>query len=86
LYDGRSIGVQSFKEHVAGVNLDEIRKRHKEALQTESKGFAEDGTGRAAIWAGTGVGLVKQEQPAAEIVEEVRAGIAKALEAANARL
>jgi nitronate monooxygenase len=86
LYDGRSIEVESFKDHVAGVEIEEIRKRHKEAMQTESKGFAEDGSGRAAMWAGTGVGLVKKEQPAAEIVEEVRAGIVKALEAANARL
>lgn len=85
-YDGRSFRMQSFKEHSEGVDIDEIRKRHSNAIKEDSRGFAEDLSGRAAAWAGTGVGLVKREQPAKEIVESVRSGIVAALEAAKARL
>lgn len=85
-YDGRSFRIQSFKEHSEGVHIDEIRKRHSSAIKDDSRGFAEDLSGRAAAWAGTGVGLVRREQSAEEIVESVRSGIIAALEAARARL
>lgn len=53
-YDGRSFRTKSFRDHQEGVNLEEIRRRHAEASQSPSKGFASDGSGRAATWAGTG--------------------------------
>lgn len=53
-YDGRSIRTESFRDHQAGVHLDEIRRRYAEASQSPSNGFARDGGGRAATWAGTG--------------------------------
>ena len=85
-YDGRSIVMESFDDHVKGVEIGEIRRLHAEALKADDAGFGQDGKGRAAIWAGTGLGLVNKVQPAAEIVEEVRSAAVKALEVAKARL
>lgn len=85
-YDGRSFRVQSFKDHSEGVQIDEIRKCYSIAVKEDNRGFAEDLSGVAATWAGTGVGLVKTEQSAKDIVESVRSGIIAALEAAKARL
>lgn len=102
-YDGRSISNQSFQDFQHGVDIHEIRRRHAEDVKGDHAGFANDGVGRAATWAGTGedltpmeglmltvdtagVGLVKREQPAAEIVEEVRQDILTAFEAAQSKL
>ena len=85
-YDGRSIIMKSFNEHQDGVGIEDIRKRHNEAVKEDNAGFDEDGKGRAAIWAGTGVGFVKKVQSAAEIVEEVRSGAAEALKGAASKL
>jgi nitronate monooxygenase len=57
-----------------------------EAAKEDHGGFGVRGKGRAAMWAGTGVGLVNKVQPAGEIVEEVRSAAVKAIEAAKARL
>lgn len=71
-YDGRSIVVQSYEDHANGVGLEEIQKLHNEAVSGEDKGFAIGRKGRAAIWAGTGVGIVKEVEGAADIVEKTR--------------
>ncbi|KAI7316028.1 inosine monophosphate dehydrogenase [Hortaea werneckii] len=71
-YDGRSLIMESWKDHLNGVSLDEVRKSHAEAVKAEDRGYAVDGKGRAAIWAGSGVGLVRKEQSAAAIMEDVR--------------
>ena len=86
LYDGRSLRTESFADHENGVGIDDIRDRHREAVKLGDAGYGEGGKGRAATWAGTGVGLVKEEQRAADIVEEVRNGIVAALDAVKARL
>ncbi|KAF2480818.1 hypothetical protein BDY17DRAFT_302449 [Neohortaea acidophila] len=85
-YDGRSILMQSWADHESGVGIEEIRKRHKEALKDDDKGFNADRSGRAVMWAGTGVGLVKKVQPAAEIVEEVRSTAAARLKEVASKL
>lgn len=85
-YDGRGIVMESWSDHLAGVGIEEIRERHAAAVEGEDKGFGSHGKGRAAMWAGTGVGLVKKEQSAAEIVEEVRGAIKPALERAGAHV
>jgi nitronate monooxygenase len=72
VYDGRSLLVQSWKDHLDGVSIDEIRKLHNEAVKGEDAGYDKDLNGRAAIWAGTGVGLVKEVESARDIVESVR--------------
>ena len=85
-YDGRSIVTESFMEHTSGTTIEDIRKLHAEAIKAEDGGYGLDGKGRTAMWAGTGVGLVKKEQPAAEIVEEVRRDVIAALEGTRSRL
>ncbi|KAK5109830.1 hypothetical protein LTR85_002044 [Meristemomyces frigidus] len=85
-YDGRSIVMESFTDHAAGVEIGEVRQLHAEALKTEGGGFGVDGKGRAVVWAGTGVGLVKKEQAAGEIVGEVRREVVETLEKVRSRL
>lgn len=55
-YDGRGIVMESWQDHLDGVSIEEIRSRHAEAVQLDNKGFGSNGKGRAAMWAGTGVG------------------------------
>ena len=86
VYDGRSFRNVSFKDYEEGVGIEQIRSSHAEAIKDQNKGFAEFGKGRATAWAGTGVGLIKKEQPAAEIVEELRNGIGKVLDRVKTRL
>ncbi|KAL5404699.1 hypothetical protein PMIN03_008967 [Paraphaeosphaeria minitans] len=71
-YDGRSLVVQSYQDHVDGVGLEEIQRLHSEAVLQDHKGYATGGKGRAAIWAGTGVGIVREVEGAGDIVEKVR--------------
>ncbi|KAH6644267.1 2-nitropropane dioxygenase [Boeremia exigua] len=71
-YDGRSLAVRSYREFVQGVELEEIQKRYGEAMKEEHRGLKTGLEGRAAIWAGTGVGLVKTIESAKDIVEGVR--------------
>ncbi|CAD0108261.1 unnamed protein product [Aureobasidium uvarum] len=70
-FDGRALVAQSYKDHIEGISIAEIRKSHAEAKQTSHLGFDQENR-RAAIWAGTGVGLVRERAPAAEIVTEIR--------------
>ena len=85
-YDGRSILSESYSDHIGGVGMEEIRRLHADAAKGEDGGYGVDGKGRTAMWAGTGVGLVRREQGAAEIVEEVRREVGEALRTAQARL
>ncbi|CAK4012043.1 inosine monophosphate dehydrogenase, partial [Lecanosticta acicola] len=87
-YNGRSIRTDSLRDHEAGLGIEEIRRRFAEASKAPDGGFAlpKDGGGRAATWAGTGVGLVKKEQHAAEIVDEVRREVILAFNTASAKL
>jgi len=71
-YDGRSLAVQSYKDQRDGVHLEEIQRLHNDAVKGEDEGFATELKGRAAIWAGTGVGLVSKVEGAGDIVEHVR--------------
>lgn len=83
-YDGRALISNSYKDYQDGVGIDKIRERHSEAVAKEDLGWGD--SKRAAAWAGTGVGLVKEVQPAADIVREVRDGVRARLEEAKARL
>ena len=71
-YDGRSLVIKSHKEYVEGVSLEEIQKKHNEALKEEGLGWKTGLEGRAAIWAGSGVGLVSEVEGATTVVESVR--------------
>lgn len=84
VYDGRSLAVKSHKDYVQGISLEKIQKKHQEALTEADQGWKTGMEGRAAIWAGTGVGLAIQVESASEIVETVRAEAKKRLQfAAN---
>lgn len=72
LYDGRSLVVQSHKDYTNGIELAKIQEQHNAAILMEDKGFNTGLQGRAAIWAGTGVGLVNTVDSAADIVVSVR--------------
>jgi nitronate monooxygenase len=72
MYDGRSLAVQSYRDFTDGMSLEEIQRLHTEAVGHEDKGFRTGLEGRAAIWAGTGVGLVNTSSGAVEIVASVR--------------
>lgn len=84
-YDGRAIISNSYEDYTAGVGIEQIREKHAEAVaDKEDLGWGSNA--RAAVWAGTGVGLVKEVQEAADIVREVRDGAKARLEEAKARL
>ena len=80
-FDGRALIAQSYKDHIEGISIDDIRKSHAEAKKSSHLGFDQENR-RAAIWAGTGVGLVRERAPAAEIIAEVRESAKAALERA----
>ncbi|KAF2680533.1 inosine monophosphate dehydrogenase [Lentithecium fluviatile CBS 122367] len=79
MYDGRSLAIQSHKDRVDGMELEEIQRLHNEAVKERDEGFKTGLHGRAAIWAGTGVGLVSGVEGAREIVERVRGESREAL-------
>ena len=83
-YDGRSLVTESYNDHTRGIDIEQIREIHNKAVTGEDAGFGT--TNRANVWAGTGVGLVKTLEDAADIVEEVRSGISQILKSAVARL
>ncbi|CAJ2509923.1 Uu.00g058230.m01.CDS01 [Anthostomella pinea] len=71
-YDGRALAVGgSYADwSEGGMDIERIRELHGKAA---ADALAGDGWNpRAAVWAGTGVGIVTQTQPAADIVAEVR--------------
>lgn len=58
--------------------MDELRKRYAEAAQRPDKGYGSEQ--RAAVWAGSGVGLLKEVKAAKDIVHELRDGAKNALD------
>ncbi|CAN8105803.1 unnamed protein product [Discula destructiva] len=73
-YDGRAIISDSYRDHTTGLPFEENMAKFKEAGE---KGD----TSRAMNWSGTGVGLVKDAIPAADIVRTVREGAKLRLQA-----
>jgi len=88
-YDGRAIRNESWHDMIKGTDVVEIRSRYADAAKGEDGGYGPDGDGvmgRTMIWAGAGVGLVKEVQSAEDILVEVRKEARKALERAKASL
>ena len=83
LFDGRGIVTESYTDHVDGVDIEQIRRLHAEAAKKEGAGFGPQDK-RMTVWAGTGVGLVNEIKPAAEIVVDVRQAARNALARARA--
>lgn len=80
-YNGRALLSKSYEDHVAGVPIEQIRESHTQAKAGDDKGWGE--SQRAVVWSGTGVGLVKEVLPAADIVREVREGAKQVLQKAS---
>ncbi|KAF5236369.1 hypothetical protein FANTH_11321 [Fusarium anthophilum] len=69
-YSPRGIINQSFHDHQAGVEFEELKKRHDEALRAGDKGWGPEG--RLATYAGAAVGLIHDVQDADDIVKSVQ--------------
>jgi nitronate monooxygenase len=80
-YDGRALVSTSYNDFLDGVGIDELRKRHAEAAKVDDKGYG--GERRAAIWAGSGVGLLKKVKSSGNLVRELREGAITSLRRAS---
>lgn len=77
-YGGRSVLNQSWHDAAKGMNFEENKKLHDEALKKGDGGWGKNA--RLTTYAGTGVGLVKDVEPAAEVTRQVRYGATDILE------
>ncbi|KAJ4396035.1 hypothetical protein N0V93_000251 [Gnomoniopsis smithogilvyi] len=71
-YDGRAIITESYRDHSAGLPLEENQAKFKAAAESDGS--------RQLIWSGTGIGLVKDAIPAGDIVRNMREGANKRLQ------
>ncbi|KAL1644152.1 hypothetical protein SLS58_004432 [Diplodia intermedia] len=77
---------RTYADFVAGGEVAEIRRLHGEEQKGGRAGDGEVEDMRVTVWAGTGVGLVKEVLPAGRIVEEVREGARKVLKSLSAQV
>jgi nitronate monooxygenase len=82
-YGGRSLLNRSYYDHADGMSIEENKRLYEEALKKGDAGWGEQG--RLTTYAGTGVGLMRKVQGAAEITEEIRDGAKNILAAAAAK-
>lgn len=87
-YDGRALLNKSYKDWRSGATAEEIVQRMRKETEKGINGDLGYGVNsdRAAIWAGSTVGLVTEVMPAANIVHEVRQGIRTVLRETVSRL
>ncbi|CAJ2506704.1 Uu.00g078900.m01.CDS01 [Anthostomella pinea] len=78
-YDGRAVIHPSLQDEQAGVSLEENTKRFNAAKESGD-------LSRMVTWSGTGVGLIKEELPAAEITKRVREEALKVIAGLKAAL
>jgi len=69
-YGGRGVLNESYHDAAKGMSVEENKRLYEDALQTGDEGWGEKA--RLTTYAGTGVGLIKDVKPAANITEEVR--------------
>ena len=91
LYDGRAVLNESWQDyHRKGEGIEKVREKHADSVKGKNVGLVgEDGhgsSGRAAIWAGAGSGLVNETMSAGAIVNEVREEARKVLEGSRLML
>lgn len=67
-FNGRGIVNQSFLDAQQGMPTDENKRLYEKALREGVQGWAH----RLTVYAGTGVGLVKDIRPAHDVVRELR--------------
>jgi nitronate monooxygenase len=73
-FDARGLVNASWRDHRAGKDFEEIKKLHAEAVKRGPDAWGVD-NGRTATYAGTNVGLIKDVQPAGDIVVAIREGV-----------
>jgi nitronate monooxygenase len=69
IYNGRGVLNQSFWDYVKGMGDDDNTKLYEAEMKKGDEGWGDKG--RMTTYAGTGVGLIRQVMPAAEIIQEV---------------
>jgi len=69
-YGGRGVLNDSWYDNAKGMGFDENKKLYDEALSKGDEGWGSQA--RLTTYAGSGVGLTRKIQPAAEITEEIR--------------
>ncbi|OTA98354.1 hypothetical protein M426DRAFT_69979 [Hypoxylon sp. CI-4A] len=69
-YSPRTIINKSHVEQQAGVDFEELKRRHDEAQKLGDSGWGPDG--RLATYAGVSIGLIHDVQDAGDIVRQVR--------------
>jgi nitronate monooxygenase len=69
-YGGRSVLNESWHDAANGMSFEENKKLHDEAIKKGDEGWGKNA--RLTTYAGTGVGLVKDVKPAADVTREVR--------------
>lgn len=80
LYDGRAVVGPYHEKFLAGASLDECRRGLREEHSPE------EAARLINTWAGAAIGLVRKEQPAGEIVREVREEAKQAIRKVAARV
>lgn len=83
-YGGRSVLNESWYDAAKGMSVEENKRLYDDALKMGDEGWGEKA--RLTTYAGTGVGLVKKVQPAAEVTREVREESIQLLQARASRL
>jgi nitronate monooxygenase len=69
-YGGRSVLNESWHDAAKGMRFEENKRLHDEAIKKGDEGWGDNA--RLTTYAGTGVGLLKDVKPAAEVTKEVR--------------
>jgi nitronate monooxygenase len=80
-YDGRCLKNRVYEQHRSGVDMNKIRAWLSSAMNGPAAEKLET-KDMGSIWAGTGVGLVKKQDNAEVIVQEVRSNTRSHLERA----
>ncbi|KAK4500218.1 hypothetical protein PRZ48_008405 [Zasmidium cellare] len=79
-YDGRQLRNRGHDDEDAGLSEAENIRRYKEEMKKASDVSAWKNEGRLVAYSGTGVGLIKNIQPAKDIVEEILREVRPVLE------
>ncbi|RMZ80416.1 hypothetical protein DV737_g3043, partial [Chaetothyriales sp. CBS 132003] len=69
-YNGRGVANRSYLDAMEGMSNEENEALYKEAIKVGDAGWGPEG--RMTTYAGTGLGLVREDKAAADIVAEVR--------------
>ena len=80
VYDGRAIVGNSYRDLEEGMSMEESIKSYKKAVA------AGDSLSRGIVWAGTGVGLVREIKSASDIIKSAQKEARQLIEQATARL